>query len=162
MKNLQSLLRAAGLLVLVSLSTPPLLRAEPDPSHLLARVEPDGTISAGSKAALRQAVEAGRAIRVGWALDFNNDGRVDLVHWANASFLTVLGDEVYAQIPPIREQGGARKGDKVVIQLAESSRRWYGLLGTNGVLEGAFDDNSPKQVVPARIWWCLTEGESKK
>lgn len=162
MKIRRVFLGLASLFLCTGLVAPLLLRAEPDASRLLARVEPDGTVSAGSKEALRQAVEDGKAIRVGWALDFNQDGRADLVHWADATFLTVFGSEVYAQISPIREQGGARKGEKVVLQLAESSRRWHAILGTNGILEGAFDDNSPKESLSVRIWWCLKDAEPKQ
>lgn len=149
-------------LFLLGLGALPRLHAEPDAARLLARIEPDGTVSAGAKAAVRAAVEAGRKIRIGWSLDFNHDGKADLVHWADAPFLSVLGDEVYAQIAPIREQGGVRKDGKAVLHLGEKARHWHALLGTNGILEGAFDDDSPKQILPVRSWWCLADGEPGK
>lgn len=145
-----------GLLFIVLIALPH-LQAEPSAAQLLARIEPDGTVSSGSKAAVRKAVEAGKKIRIGWSLDLDHDDKADLVHWADASFLSVLGEDVYAQIFPIREQGGTKKDNRIVLRLGERARHWHALLGTNGILEGAFDDNSPKQILSVRIWWCLAE-----
>ena len=118
----------------------------------LLTTEPDGKVSAGSKQALIQTVRSGASVRVGWELDFERDGKVDLVHWAPAQFLTVFEGEVFAQIPAISKQEPILKTANV--RLARSLASWQGLLGSTGFLEGRFSDEAETERLPARVIWC--------
>jgi hypothetical protein len=119
----------------------------------LVTVEPGGAVSAGSKKALLSVIRSGLPIRIGWSLDVNNDGKPELVHWADAIFVTEFEGEVFAQIAAIQRQSPLR--GKARIDLGDKSQHWTGLLGTNGVLEGRFDDDQPSTSVPVRMEWCI-------
>jgi hypothetical protein len=118
----------------------------------LLTTEAGGKVSAGSKGALIQAVQAGAPIRVGWELDFERDGKIDLVHWAPASFLTVFEGEVFAQIPPILKQEPIL--GKANVRVAAATVTWQGLVGSTGFLEGRYSDTSETDRIPARVIWC--------
>ena len=77
--------------------------------HLLS-VSPDGSVTRGSKAAIVEAVESGKSIRVGFGLGPGRgvDGDFSLTHWFNPSFMTVLGGEVFTQTPIIHSQRPVR------------------------------------------------------
>ena len=79
----------------------------------------------GSKADLIAAVRAGKPIRVYWA-----GGRVE--HTADAVFLTVFGDEVFAQLPRIRPQRPSRTTTPPEIELGAEDQEWTAILSTTG------------------------------
>jgi hypothetical protein len=122
------------------------------PGHLVT-IEPAGNVLDGSKDALIKAVRAGLPIRIGWSIDFDNDGKAELAHWADAMFLTEFEGEIYAQINEINRQAPLR--GKKRIDLGEKSLRWTGLLGTNGFLEGRFNDDQPASRLPVKTQWCI-------
>jgi hypothetical protein len=122
------------------------------PGHLVS-IEPGGTVSNGSKDILIKAVRAGFPIRVGWSLDFDKDGKAELVHFADAIFLTEFEGEIFAQINEIQRQAPLR--GKRRIDLGEKPLRWTGLLGTNGFLEHRFNDDQPASQLPVKSQWCL-------
>ncbi|HYC02539.1 MAG TPA: hypothetical protein VED40_04560 [Azospirillaceae bacterium] len=125
-------------------------QAAPSCAGHLVSVRPDGAVSAGSKDALRQAVEAGQPIRVGYSMDFENDGTVDLVHWADALFLTIFENEVFTQMPQIHRQSPVR--GKAEIKLAAGPGYWNASLGTNGVLEGRWNFDEVRSFKVASTW----------
>lgn len=116
-------------------------------------VEQDGAVSAGSKAGLWTAVQTGLPLRIGFSIDFNDDGKPDLTHWADAGFITAFEGEVFTQLVEIREQV-PRRG-KAHVDLSTTPRRWTGSVGSNGFLEGAFDDNSRPTRLRVRAIWCI-------
>lgn len=118
---------------------------------LLVRIETDGSTSAGSKNALRAAVMAGEPIRVGWALDANNDGRTDVVHWADAAFLTIFENDVFTQIAQIHRQ--VPQQGKSDIELTTEPSFWSSSLGTNGLWRGRFHVGQPV-AFKVKSWWC--------
>src|SRR5262245_10157013 len=75
------LLVTIGILLIVA--GPALAQAPPCPGHLVS-IARDGSVASGSKDALREAVRRGAPLRVGWAVDFENDGKPDVTHWADA------------------------------------------------------------------------------
>jgi hypothetical protein len=141
---------AASAALALSLSQP--AASAQTPCAPLLSTEPDGKVSAGSKQRLIEAVRSGAPVRVGWELDFERDGKIDLVHWAPAHFLTVFEGEVFAQIPPISKQEPILKTADV--RLAKSPGAWQGLLGSTGFVEGRFSDESETKRLPARVIWC--------
>ncbi|MGH8185179.1 MAG: hypothetical protein ACREUC_01340, partial [Steroidobacteraceae bacterium] len=119
----------------------------------LAQIEPDGRVSAGSKDAVKDAFHAGLPLRVGWSLDFDNDGKIDVAHWSDAGFLTEFEGEIFAQIDDIQRQT-PRRGTASVTMPAQA-QRWSGLVGTTGVLESHFDDGTQTQPARVRTEWCI-------
>lgn len=81
----------------------------------------DGEALEGSKAALIAAVRAGKPVRVYW-----RGRRVE--HVADSYFLTILQDEVFAQIAPI--SGQKPSVDPAAIELREN--KWNTVFATNG------------------------------
>jgi hypothetical protein len=119
----------------------------------LVTIEPDGSDSRGAKDQLRRAVANGVSLRVGWSFDANGDGVVDLAHWADAGFLTDFEGEIFAQIADIQRQAPNRDEKRVLMPAGR--QRWTGLLGTNGLLEGHFDDGSAPTSTRVRSTWCV-------
>jgi hypothetical protein len=122
------------------------------PLHLVT-IEADGRASEGSKEALRKAFRAGLPLRVGWSLNFDDDPEPEVTHWSDGGFLTEFEGEVFAQFPDIQAQG-PRLG-KASIGMPAKRKRWTGLLGTNGVLEGNFDDGEVTPTARVRSEWCV-------
>jgi len=115
----------------------------------------------GSKAALAESVSRADPIRVGWQLDFDDDGVADLTHWANASFLSIFEGEVFTQLNSIRTQS-PKKG-KANIELRTPFVEWHGSIGTTGILDGK---DSEGNVFPSEIniatMWCAPQSRQFK
>jgi hypothetical protein len=120
----------------------------------LATIGADGGLILGSKSALLEAVRRGEALRVSWWLDPNNDGVPELVHWADAGFLSEWQGEVFAQLNDIEQQSPRR--DPTRIEMPKGAKRWTGMLGSTGQLVGHFDDGSETISLNVRTTWCLT------
>src|SRR5262245_11169391 len=113
----------------------------------------DGRVSDGSKAGLRSAVEKGLPLRIGWSIDFDSDGKPDLSHWADAMFITEFEGEVFTQVVSIRRQ--TPKRGEAHVELSPTPQHWTGSVGSNGILEGAFDDDQKPTRVRVRGVWCV-------
>lgn len=110
----------------------------------------------GSKAALIAAVEDGRPIRVGWQIDFDQDGRSDLSHWSEAKFLSVWEGEVYTQVGAIHRQR-PRRGQGH-IELPERYVEWRGSMGSTGRFEGTMSDaDGVSSSHHVAITWCAAD-----
>jgi len=92
----------------------------------------DGEVSSGSKEALIKAIRSGQPVRVGYQLDFNQDKEPDFDHWIEATFITILGTEVFTQIDPIFAQGPNISIPQ--IEIFPGNTRWTAVIGTNGKL----------------------------
>ncbi len=104
----------------------------PKESPYLVSTDFEGKVVSGSIEALIEEVQAGKAIRVGWKLDFDGDQVADLEHWVNADFLTVMEGHVFHQITPIYRQ--IPKSEIPQIEIVNSPMQWTGIIGTNGKL----------------------------
>jgi hypothetical protein len=122
-------------------------------SQPLLVVGQDGRVSAGSKEKLRSAVKMGLPLRIGWSIDFDSDGKPDLSHWADAVFITEFEGEVFTQIVEIRRQMPKRGAGH--IELSGTPQRWTGSIGSNGFLEGAFDDDQKPTRLRVRAIWRI-------
>jgi len=116
-------------------------------------VEDDGRVSAGSKEHLHAAVQAGLPLRINFSFDDDHDGKPELSHWADAVFVSEFEGEVFAQIAEIRRQ--APTPGQQQIALSSTPERWTGSLGSNGVLEGAFDRDHAPLHLQVRVVWCV-------
>jgi hypothetical protein len=117
----------------------------------LVTVEQDGSASAGSKAALRRAFAAGTPLRVGWELDWNSDGVIDIRHWANAAFSSEFEDQIFTQVEEIHRQ--VPRVSEHRIEFSEQHQTWRGLLSTDGRLIGRFEGDAAQEW-RVRSHWC--------
>ncbi len=122
--------------------------------HLLS-VRGDGEVTEGSKAALIEAVESGRAIRVGFGLGQGETGGYFLTHWFEAKFLTVLGEEVFTQTPQIHRQRPDREAGDVTFP--DKAQLWVATMGTNGKLYSRFLDEDSVASHRVDSWWCQAD-----
>jgi hypothetical protein len=122
------------------------------PGHL-ATIEADGTVSAGTKEALRRAAALGQPLRIGWMLDPDGDGLADVSHWSDGGFVSAFEGEVFVQIDDIQRQQPLRGQRRIA--LPQGRQRWSAILGTTGTLEGHFDDGSTPTTTRVRSTWCI-------
>lgn len=106
--------------------------------EILLKTNAKGEVTAGSIQDLIDNIRAGEQIRVGWNLDFDNDGKADVEHWVDAKFLTVMSGHVFNQIDPIYYQ--APNMEKPQIEIWNSKLMWTAIIGSNGVLMSRFID----------------------
>jgi len=69
-------------------------------------------------------------------LDFDGDGKGDIEHWVDATFISILSGEVFHQIDPIYQQ--IPKSEIPQIEIVQSDWQWTGVIGTNGKLKSRF------------------------
>ncbi|PCI59703.1 MAG: hypothetical protein COB37_11120 [Kordiimonadales bacterium] len=89
--------------------------------HLVYAHDDKGNASEGSKLDLIRAVLSGKPIRVYWA-----GGRVQ--HVTDASFLTVMKGEIFAQIQEFRGQRPSENPTTITL----TDTKWTVILATNG------------------------------
>ena len=152
MTNLFQMIRSTSLLLAIISGGVTTAAAQPICSAPLFGTGFDGEPTHGSKDALITAVNRGEPVRVGWALDFDDDGEGELVHWADAAFLSVWEGEVFTQVDAIHTQSPLRNSGDV--QLRAPFVEWRGSLGTNGMIEGRYSDGTTVERRKAQIFWC--------
>ncbi len=127
--------------------------SELDCDQPLFATDLDGDPKLGSKDALIDAANRGAPLRIGWGLDFDRDGTSELVHWADAAFLSIWEGEVFTQVDAIHTQSPVR--GQANVDLREPFVEWRGSIGTTGGLEGVSSDGrrfSPNANV--ETMWC--------
>jgi hypothetical protein len=112
----------------------------------------------GIKSRLRDAVRAGRPIRVRWEIPWRrpNGQHGVLEHVADAAFLTIHHDEVFAQLAPIMRQRPS--ADSASVQL-DTAGTWVGMLDTTGRLSGVFPEAGQAPSVRVRTWWYASSSQ---
>ena len=120
--------------------------------YLLFATDFDNSHLGGSKEVLIDAVERGDPIRLGWELDFDKNGEADILHWADASVLTLWEGEVFTQVQAIHRQHPLRGEGEM--HLSDEFIEWRASMGTTGRVEGAFSNGQKMRSIPARIYWC--------
>lgn len=121
--------------------------------ELLYRNGSGGAALEGSKSALFDAINRGDSIRIGWAIDLNGDGEGSLIHWADASFITLYGDEVYSQVSGIHIQ--SPRPDSQTVVLIDRDIQWRGMIDTTGLVQNAFTNGmSVPGETRAVVTWC--------
>jgi len=96
----------------------------------------DGSVSSGSKEELISFIREGKPLRVGWQFDFDGDSISDLEHWIDATFISILKQEVFTQIDPIFAQGPNESIPQV--EIYSDNTKWTAVIGTNGILLNRF------------------------
>lgn len=129
------------------------LLSEASCAHLLYSTDFDGKPAQGNKQNLIDMINEGHAIRVGWAYDFDDDKLADLIHWAEADFLTIFEGEVFGQVQAIRAQSPQR--ENATISLRQPFTQWSGILSSNGTLQGQLStDRGALETRTVQIHWC--------
>ncbi len=129
--------------------------AEPScPTPLLATGF-DGERLSGDEASLIRAAEEGAPLRIGWAVDFDDDGVGDLVHWSNAVFISVFEGRVFSQVQAIHRQR-PRLG-QATIELPDQMDLWHGLISSDGVLQGRLEGEETASRRQVMTVWCPSE-----
>lgn len=121
--------------------------------RLVYAVDSMGIRTHGEKSQLIAAVRAGLPVRVGfgvvWKLPDGTVGGVE--HVAEAAFLTIHHDEVFAQLSPILGQTPAPRDP--VVTLRTDDRVWYALLDTTGRLHGYFTGSLESRTSRTATYW---------
>jgi len=126
-------------------------KAEICKGRFLATVEPDGMVSAGTRAAVVRAARDGAPIRVGWELGPRR--APVLVHWQDARFITVFEDQVFAQIGDIHEQFPVSK--KGQVDFPKTWSIWFASIGTDGRMVGRLSAEAAPSETRLVSHWCL-------
>ena len=125
--------------------------APPCGRDLLAVIEPDARVSAGSKAALLQEARKGTPLRVGW--EIGRPGEPPIVaHWQDALFVTVFENEVFTQLGGLHRQ--QPQIGQAHIALVGQDQVWRSSLGTNGRLITKMTGEEKVLDQKVRAYWC--------
>jgi hypothetical protein len=118
----------------------------------LLRVDGSGAVVAGSKQSLLAHVNRGGTVRVGWQLDWNIDGHIDIAHWASASVLSVFEGEVFARFEDLTRPVPVPGQTTIGMVGAAQPAQWSGIVSSSGVLQSASDDGEVQQWSVASEW----------
>lgn len=115
----------------------------------------DHSVMMGSKALLVNAYQKGKNLKVGWQMDFNNDGKAELSHWSPARFTTLFHGNIHAQIDGIVQQKPNLNDGSVTLSL--DYNQWTGMISTTGELSGVFQNATSFPKISTRVLWCLDQ-----
>lgn len=101
-------------------------------SNVILKTDFKGEIVFGSIDSLISKLQEGKNLKIGWQLDFDDDGKSDLDHWIDAEFISILNGHVFNQISPIYRQ--MPKKEIPQVEIIESDMQWTAIIGTNGKL----------------------------
>ena len=151
MKRLLFACLAVAALFFTACSAPPAvnnaasLPAEPIESWQLAYAHnEEGQPLEGSKEILIEAVRTGKPVRL-----YVRGQRVE--HSADALFLTIFGEEVFAQIDEIQMQAPSLDPPKVTFR--EPGRYWRTIYSTTGTVVALADGNEPRERQSGVRWY---------
>ncbi len=102
----------------------------------MVKIDSEGEVISGSIEKLISKIQDGHKVRVGWTMDSNRDGEIDLEHWIDAEFISIIGGHVFTQIQAIYRQ--VPKQDPAQIDIIPSDLKWTGVVGTNGLLRNRY------------------------
>jgi hypothetical protein len=148
--NARTHLAAVAIGIAVSGATSIAAACEKPLLHLTAT----GEVVSGSRADLIAHMSTGGQVRVGW---FVGTLPHRLTHWAEPSFTSIFGGQVYVQIPTIHAQRGrvtSATGATTVEILGEKARLWYGIIGSDGKLHGRYSDDEKVKSSDVEQRWC--------
>lgn len=107
----------------------------------------EGNAISGSLEELIAHATNGNPIRVGWVLRFPSQipeekgSIIEMEHWADAGFITVLKGHVFAQVKGIFQQGPMIANPPGVLLVDDRANSWVGIIGTTGVMRQKFAES---------------------
>lgn len=144
--------QALILLLILNIATTASAQPPARCAHPLYEVGFEGEALYGSKAAVIELALRGEPLRVGWNLDFDNDGESDLAHWSDARFVSVFDGELATQVETIHRQSPSRQTG--AINLPITFDQWHGIIDTRGVLQGRFENSEKVGERKVKSVWC--------
>ena len=153
-----SLVRRVIFAVVIGACPARLTAQQPSPAgwQLVYAVDSVGQRSFGEKERLLTAVRSGQPVRVGfgvsWRLADGTPGGVE--HVADAAFVSIYRDEVFAQLAPIMGQTPAAREPTISFRTQETGL-WYALLDTTGRLQGYFAGGAKPQITRVATYWYV-------
>ena len=123
--------------------------SQPCGQRLLATIEPDGTVSAGSLQQLQAQAAAGEKLYVGW--EIARPGGPPLIrHWQDAQFISLFEGQLFVQVGGGRQEPQFGKG-----QIELPAGQWLSLLSSDGHLLTRMTDKPELIRHRVRSYWCL-------
>ena len=105
----------------------------------------DGKAISGSLEELIAHANNGNPIRVGWgfAMQMPDKEVIEMWHWTDANFITILKGNVFAQVKGIFQQGPdfSTETPSVFLVSGVSANSWVGIIGTTGVMRQKFAES---------------------
>ncbi len=106
----------------------------------------NGKAISGNLDELIHYVNNGNPIRVGWSLAMQTPSKevIEMWHWTDANFITLLKGNVFAQVRGIFQQGPSFSktgAASVVLASGTSANSWVGIIGTTGVMHQKFAES---------------------
>ncbi len=101
--------------------------------EIVLEIDQNGETTQGSKLNLIDKVCQGQFVRVAWELDRDDDGISEIEHGVYAAFITIIGENVFAQLEWIYQQFPSK--DRTSVKLSDSGNKWVATIGTDGNLQ---------------------------
>lgn len=104
---------------------------------VIYEADENGKIISGNIEELKKAVQNGSPIRVGWTIELQNqEGEKKILeHWTDTKFLTIVDNNVYAQINSIYEQMTDFKNLNGVVKFLDNHPDgWVAIISTSGIM----------------------------
>ncbi len=106
--------------------------------EVVFEADKDGKTIYGSRQKLIEYINNGNPVRLGWMIGLRHaitKEPINMVHWSDAGFITVIGEHAFAQIRPINQQGPAIRDIPAVFLVDFSPNSWVAIIGTTGVMK---------------------------
>lgn len=130
--------------------------APPDCEHHLLSLDADGTVVAGSMAALESALQDGRAVHIGFRLADDGEYAAGdgwyLTHWIAAHEMSLMGGHVFTKA--LRVHRHLPNGELDADDLTGASDLIVSLIGSDGTLVARHEGEKLPRPRRMDSWWC--------
>ena len=109
--------------------------------EIVYEADKNGKAITGSLEKLIEYVNNGNQIRVGWKIglkDRKTKKPIDMMHWSDGGFITVIKGHVFSQIKPINQQGPSLSEPPGVFLVDFMPNSWLAIIGTTGAMNQKF------------------------
>ncbi len=110
---------------------------------IIYEADTNGKMISGNMNDLKVAIQNGNPIRVGWTLKLQNDkGETkELEHWTDAKFLTIIDNNIYAQIHSIYQQMTDFNDPSGASKFVDNQPDgWVAIISTSGIMRQKYAD----------------------
>ncbi|MFY0603027.1 MAG: hypothetical protein JXQ93_03695 [Flavobacteriaceae bacterium] len=110
----------------------------------------NGKVTSGDIKTLIKEVKNGNPVRVGWSIFFKypKTGKVvEMQHWTDAGFVTVIDGHVFAQVNGIFKQGPQIEPTPSVHLVTNTPNSWVGVISTSGMIRQKYDMKDFKEML---------------
>ncbi|KAA1245276.1 hypothetical protein [Aquimarina sp. RZ0] len=110
---------------------------------IIYEADANGKLISGNINDLKTVVQNGNPIRVGWVLKLQNEkGEIkELEHWTDTKFLTIIDDNIYAQIHSIYQQMTDFNNPEGALKFLDNQPDgWVAIISTSGIMRQKYAD----------------------